>query len=357
MGVGMDGLANTDGVNQLAYFCPRAVGFRPTVLSFRVRRRSRRPGLLDPTCNWSEFQQDSTGSGTWDLDQPRTHNAVNEITAFGDTSGPQSPFAGLRPGRQHDRCYRSPTCPTTGFTCTYDAWNRLVLVVDAASGAVVAQYQYDARGFCAVSQSFAAGVLVELAYFYYSDRWQVLRGACLREGLADRQFVWGLRYIDDLLLRDRDTTGGGTLDERLFCAARPQLERHGPFGPDRHSGRALRLLGLRPAGLPRRFLFRNYLVLVPRYPLYCGYRWDAIVGSYSVRNRVLWPHLGRWDRRDPIGFRAGKNRYCYVSDRPLRLVDPYGTQFVEEASELAAEAGPELEWLADEAMAGGAAFD
>ena len=22
--------------------------------------------------------------------------------------------------------------------------------------------------------------------------------------------------------------------------------------------------------------------------------------SYLVRNRVLWSHLGRWDRRDPI---------------------------------------------------------
>lgn len=33
----------------------------------------------------------------------------------------------------------------------------------------------------------------------------------------NRQFVWGLRYIDNLILRDRDTTANGTLDERLYA--------------------------------------------------------------------------------------------------------------------------------------------
>ena len=33
----------------------------------------------------------------------------------------------------------------------------------------------------------------------------------------NRQYVWGERYIDDLMLRDRDTTGDGTLDERLYA--------------------------------------------------------------------------------------------------------------------------------------------
>ena len=30
----------------------------------------------------------------------------------------------------------------------------------------------------------------------------------------ERQFVWGLRYVDDIVERDRDTNGNGTLDER-----------------------------------------------------------------------------------------------------------------------------------------------
>ena len=33
--------------------------------------------------------------------------------------------------------------------------------------------------------------------------------------VPDRQFVWGLRYIDDCVLRDR--SNGGTLNERLYA--------------------------------------------------------------------------------------------------------------------------------------------
>jgi hypothetical protein len=32
---------------------------------------------------------------------------------------------------------------------------------------------------------------------------------------ADRVFLWGIRYIDDLVLRDRTTTS--TLDERRYA--------------------------------------------------------------------------------------------------------------------------------------------
>ena len=33
---------------------------------------------------------------------------------------------------------------------------------------------------------------------------------------AEIQFVWNLDYVDDLVLRDRDTTANGTLNERLY---------------------------------------------------------------------------------------------------------------------------------------------
>jgi YD repeat-containing protein len=29
--------------------------------------------------------------------------------------------------------------------------------------------------------------------------------------------VWGLRYVDELVLRDRDTDANGSLDERLYA--------------------------------------------------------------------------------------------------------------------------------------------
>ncbi len=74
----------------------------------------------------------------------------------------------------------------------------------------------------------------------------------------NRQYVWGERYIDDLILRDRDTTGDGTLDERLYAL---QDANWNVVAVDRHDRRragALRLPGLRRVRVPRSRLHRPY---------------------------------------------------------------------------------------------------
>jgi len=43
--------------------------------------------LLDETGNWEDFKQDDNGNGTWDLNQSRTSNDVNEITNITETAG------------------------------------------------------------------------------------------------------------------------------------------------------------------------------------------------------------------------------------------------------------------------------
>jgi hypothetical protein len=44
-----------------------------------------------------------------------------------------------------------------------------------------------------------------------------------------------------------------------------------------------------------------------------------------IRNRVLCPHLGLWITRDPLGHASGdRNFYCYVGDRPVVTIDPFG---------------------------------
>ena len=42
---------------------------------------------LDATGNWSGFREDADGNGTWDLDQNRTANRVNEISDITETAG------------------------------------------------------------------------------------------------------------------------------------------------------------------------------------------------------------------------------------------------------------------------------
>ena len=62
---------------------------------------------------------------------------------------------------------------------------------------------------------------------------------------------------------------------------------------------------------------------------YAGYELDdAIAGAYRlyhVRNRVLNSDLGRWLRRDPLGYVDGANLYEYVRSNPLAGLDPRGS--------------------------------
>ena len=306
LGVNMDELYTYDGVNQLKTFARGRLTSDQSVITAGTETFAQ-AWSLDPTGNWSEFQEDSTGSGTWDLDQPRTHNAVNEITAFGANAGSQ--WAAPTYDRTGNMtALPQPASPGEGFTCTYDAWNRLVSVAAATSGQPVARYQYDGRGYRTVAQSYASGVLSETRDFYYSDQWQIVEDR-VGHATAERQFVWGSRYVDDLLVRDRDTTGDGTLDERLFALQDPNWNVTGLSDP---TGTLVERYGYSAYGVPT-FLTGAFAGSSSSYDaetLYCGYRWDSGARAYFVRHRVLWSQVGRWDRRDPVGYLGGVSLYC-----------------------------------------------
>ena len=57
---------------------------------------------------------------------------------------------------------------------------------------------------------------------------------------------------------------------------------------------------------------------------YAGYQQDINLDLDHVRNRVLEPHLGRWTRRDPLGYVDGMGLYEYLSSHPLPANDPNG---------------------------------
>jgi hypothetical protein len=72
------------------------------------------------------------------------------------------------------------------------------------------------RQYDSLSRTTYSGFLTSTRHHYYTDSWQVVEERLNTSLSADRQFVWGKRYVDDLVLRDRDTTGGGTLNERMY---------------------------------------------------------------------------------------------------------------------------------------------
>ena len=73
---------------------------------------------LDPTGNWSSFNQDTTGGG-WTLEQTRDHNPVNEITDIDETTGP-SWVAPSHDLAGNMTLIPQPAEPSNSFTLTWD---------------------------------------------------------------------------------------------------------------------------------------------------------------------------------------------------------------------------------------------
>ena len=166
---------------------------------------------LDATGNWRSFLEDSDGDASWDLDQTRTSNKVNEVADINESTGPSwaTPVYN-RAGNM--TTIPKPADPTQSFTATYDAWNRLVKLEDTTG--TVAQYEYDGAKRRTVKKTYVAGQLDETRHFFYTEpsRWQVVEERLGTSSNPDRHLIWGLRYIDDLILRDRDTNADGALD-------------------------------------------------------------------------------------------------------------------------------------------------
>ena len=57
---------------------------------------------------------------------------------------------------------------------------------------------------------------------------------------------------------------------------------------------------------------------------YTGRETNPLSGDMHYRFRNYNPALGRFDTRDPIGYRGGVNQYAYVGNMPYSYTDPFG---------------------------------
>jgi RHS repeat-associated protein len=276
---------------------------------------------LDSTGNWQSFRQDDDGNGVWDLMQGRVSNPVNEIAQITNSVG-SNWVTPVYDGAGNMTTMPQPAAPASSYTAVYDAWNRLVSL--SAGGSQVASYRYDGLKLRVVKQSYSGGMPRETRHYYYSSGWQVLEES-IGSGtpLAERQFVWGLRYIDDVVLRDRDTNGDGSLDERLYGLQDPNWNVTALVDT---SGGVQERYGYGAYGVPS--------VLTPEFEVraatlfdwevrFAGYRWDKESWLYHVRERVLLSLIG-WLQRDPIIDGHYLNLYQYASGNPIRWFDYLG---------------------------------
>jgi RHS repeat-associated protein len=161
-------------------------------------------------------------------------------------------------------------------------------------------------------------------HYYFSERWQVLEERTGEKTAADSQFAWGARYVDDLVLRDRDAAGTGSLSERIYAL---QDSNWNVTAVVDLLGNIVERYVYSGYGMPL-FLTSEYAVqsasTVAWETLYGAYRWDAESALYYVRRRSYAPNLGAWVQRDPLGFTAGVNLYQYAVGNPINHTDPSG---------------------------------
>ncbi|HWB12930.1 MAG TPA: RHS repeat-associated core domain-containing protein, partial [Pirellulales bacterium] len=260
---------------------------------------------LDATGNWQQLWQSNAGT-SWDLQQSRGANPVNEITTItgGGWRQPAYDLAG------NMSLLAQPTSPSAADQAVYDAWNRMTQVWSNAS--VVQQNGFDGLGRRVSNLANST-----LRTFYFSVGWQFLEARLGSSTSPDRQFVWGQRYTDDLVLRDRGA-------ERLYAlqdsnwnvtsictsvGAITERYKFAPYGQPNFMTEAF--TGINDSAYDWETLFGGYL-------------WDSNTGLYQVRNRSLNPLLGVWSTRDPLGYRGGANLYAYVGSAPQMWTDPLG---------------------------------
>ncbi len=301
---GVDSLFGFDQLNRLTQLEMGTLNSSGTAIT---SPHSSQDWVLDETGNFVEFTQGNVQSGvlTTTLDQTRVHNSVNEITNITETIG----AAWATPA--HDATGNMTAIPqpldlTDSFGATWDAWNRLVKLVHESF--TVAVYEYDGNNRRIAVKKYVNGSLSETRHDYYSSS-QAIEERIGTSTSADRQWVWNLGYVDDLILRDRDTNSDGTLDERLYAlydlrfsvmaladtsgtiVERYQYEAH---------GRTSVMTGL--------FAARSVSSYDWDYR-YTGRQLDLATGLYYFRARYFSAELGRFISRDPLGYVDGMSLY------------------------------------------------
>ena len=325
---GKDEFYGYDAINRLIAFDRGDLNAGKTAISGTPVREE--DWNLDPLGNWPGYVQKT--SGTTDLDQSRTHNKVNEITAIAATTGTDwaDPV--------HDRAGNmttipKPASPADALSCQYDAWNRLVEVMDGQT--LVGQYRYD--GLNRRIRRYAGAPDTHVHYFYNSG-WQVLetrqsgtQSAPPETVQPKHQYAWSLRYIDAPILRDENTDADGLCDdERLYYLGDANFNVTALVNRD---GEAVERYGYEPYGevtfYDEQWVISGTESRCGSTHLYTGREYDPETGLYHYRNRYYNPGLGAFLSRDPIGYKGdGPNLYRYVDNRPILFTDPSGNRKV-----------------------------
>lgn len=314
-----DELYSYDGLNQLKTFKRGNLNTSKDGIVGGTLNFEQQWGF-DPLGNWSSFKEDAAGDGTFELDQTRSTNNVNEIT--GITGGSWAVPAYDRNGNMIDM--PQPATPTANYSATFDAWNRLVRF--AVSAVSIEEYSYNAISWRVSSVSYSGGAVIDTQFYFLSTRWQRIEQRRTLSGSPYLQNVWGGRQFN-LVLRDRDTSqpADGSLDERHYSLIDSMGSNVAIAGA---SGAIIERYTFAAFGFPTYLSSTFGSRSASQFDwtvLFASYDYHSLVGVYHVRFRDYHSSLGRWISRDPLGyFSAEPNLSRYQHNSPLRTDDFLG---------------------------------
>ena len=168
----------------------------------------------------------------------------------------------------------------------------------------------------------------DVVYLYTG--WQ-----CIEERIDDSgtweargQYVHGARYMDELLLFDKDTnddgdcTDGGGSTRHIYC----QDANFNVVALTDNVGVIVEKTWYEAYGKPTWYYSSSEQTSssVANPYLFQGRRYDSETGLYYFRYRDMSPTLGRFLQRDPIGYRGGLNLHQCLGSAPTFFVDPWG---------------------------------
>lgn len=274
--------------------------------------------------NWGNFT--TKASGTTNLNQTRTANAVNEITNITESTGPTWIVPDYDDAG-NTVVMPQVAAPTQPMVAVYDAWNRMVsLSVPAESGSssssssssssrggwmLLAQYQYDGRNFRIVKQTYSDGYVSETRDFYFTANWQDIEEQV--GGTTEDQYVWGIRYIDELICRDEDGSSGsisGSSSSSSSSSSEPVR-----LYATQDANFNLTSISDTSGSVVERYLFDPYgnrTIMNSSWSIITSSDYEWVIGHQGlilneesgliyVRYRPLQPVLGRWmQRRDGV---------------------------------------------------------
>jgi len=295
---------------------------------------------LDAVGNWPEFKDDADGGGSWDLDQNRAHNKVNEIHGNeddpiwpeGSSGGWEDPVYDAAGNQTFGPKPGAETTAAEAHHYVWDAWNRLVEVWEDADedetlddepdDTHVLTCRYDGLG--RRIQKVVEGD-PDVTYDYYYSGYQVVEVRKDGSEHPYKQYVWGLRYVHSPVLRWRDENTDGQNVETLYYTNDANFNVTALVEPD---GDVVERVVYDPYGQPTFYdgSWQNpsSTSAYANDVLFTGHRLDTESGLYYCLMRYYHPTLGRWMQRDPSGYVDGLVLYLYCNAKPSDTLDPFG---------------------------------